>query len=191
MARDRKDISKYISRVSRHNDQRAFQEIFNVYFERLLSFSISYVRHSASAEDILADVFTNLWVNRKQLKDIGNFDAYIFTCVKNQSLKFLEKKQRYFVKEIDEKNLEDYLINNYTPEAEFEFEELKNKFNQTIDELPNQCRLVFQLVKQQKMKYKDVAEILSISTKTVDAHVVKAVKRLRKSFQNLRPDRST
>lgn len=184
---EKEGIQNYLYRISRSDDQQSFQIVFDMYFERLLNFSISYVKQSDVAEDILADVFVKLWENRKKLENIENFDAYVFTSVKNQSLKHIQKKQRQLGQVLDEGYLHQDLIDNYTPEAEYEFEELSRNFNAAVDELPDQCRRAFQLVKQQKLKYKEVAEILGISIKTVDAHVVKAVKRLSATFIGFRP----
>jgi RNA polymerase sigma-70 factor (family 1) len=188
---NKKDVQKYLTRISKSDDQQAFQVIFELYFEQLLNFSVGYVKQSDVAEDILADMFIRLWENRQKLHTIENFDAYVFTSVKNQSLKHIEKKQRQTGKPLDEENLHQKMVDNYTPETEYEFKELNRKFNEAVEQLPDQCKRTFQLVKQDKLKYKDVAEILGISIKTVDAHVVKAVRRLREKFDDLRPKKNS
>ncbi|MDN5201066.1 RNA polymerase sigma-70 factor [Fulvivirgaceae bacterium BMA10] len=187
MGIEHEDILKHLSKVCKKDDQQSFQVVFETYFERLLDFSISYVKHSEVAEDILADIFIKLWENREKLININNFDAYIFTSVRNQSLKYIEKKKRWTSEPLNEIYGHDNLINNYTPAAEYEFKELRRNFDHAIEELPDQCKRAFQLVRQQKLRYNEVAKILGISVKTVDAHVVKAVKRLREKFKSCRP----
>ena len=180
----KKDLKQYLDRLSKQDDQDAFKAIFDQYFERLLNFSISYVKQHAAAEDILSDVFLKLWEGREKLTQIENFDAYLFTIVKNRSLNYLEKKKRRIDLFLEKGAHYMELTDHYTPESNYEFEELNLLFDETIKGLPGQCKRVFELVRNQKLKYKEVAAILDISTKTVDAHLTKAIKRLRQSFND-------
>lgn len=170
-----------LHKISKSDDEQAFQLLFEMYFERLLKFSDGYVKDLDAAKDVLADVFISLWVNRSRLNDVENFDSYVFKCVKNQSLKHIQNNKRRPQLPLGDGGTHFY-IDNYTPEMAFEFKELRGYFEDAIEQLPEQCRIVFRLIKLEKLKYKEVSEILGISVKTVDAHLVKAIRRLREMF---------
>ena len=116
------------------------------------------LRQHDAAEDILSDVFLKLWEGRAKLTQVENFDAYIFTIVKNRSLNYLEKQKRHINLLLEKGDHYMDLTDHFTPESNYEFEELNLFFNEAIKRLPDQCKRVFELVRKQKLKYKEVAE---------------------------------
>lgn len=159
--------------------ERSFEKLFRLFYQRLLNFSIQYVDNKESAEEIVSDVFTKLWLNRKNAGHIRNLETYLFIAVKNHSLNYLKQFSHYKLVFLEETGIHQ-LINTHDPEKELEKQELIFKMNQAIDSLPRQCKIVFNLVKEDGLKYKQVAEILGISSRTVETQLVRAVKKLDK-----------
>jgi RNA polymerase sigma-70 factor (ECF subfamily) len=122
-------------------------------------------------------VFVKCWLNRKNLTEIQNPETYLFVAVKNQSLNHIKKYSTIHLVQIDETNSVEF-VNTYNPQKEIENKELIFRMDQAIAGLPQQCRIVFRLIKEDGMKYKEVAEILNISPRTVQTQLFRAIKKL-------------
>lgn len=143
----------------------------------LIRFSMMYVHQKEAAEEIVSDVFVKCWLNRKSLADILNMDTYLFVAVKNQSLNYLKKYSHLHLVQVEDTQ-EIKLIKTFNPQEALEKKELLFKMEQSIEALPQQCRIIFRLIKEDGIKYKEVAEILNISPRTVQTQLFRAMKKL-------------
>lgn len=164
-------------KISVCNDQQAFQQLFKKFFTSLFAFSSSIVKVKEIAEEIVEDVFLKLWINRKNIINISNIRVYLYIAVKNHSLNYINRN-------CNKKNIE---LNNLdvvcgelssNPEDLMIVSEMLLAINKAIHELPPKCRIVYKLVKEDGLQYKDVAEILSISPRTVENHIALALRRI-------------
>lgn len=172
-------VGKLLQKVCQDDDERSFEGLFKLFYLRLLNFCIQYVDNRESAEEIVSDVFTKLWLARKNADQIQNLETYLFIAVKNRSLNHLKQFSRYRVHLLEDVTAHS-LINLHNPEKELVQRELIFKMDQAINSLPEQCRIIFSLVKEDGLKYKEVAEILGISPRTVETQLVRALKKLDK-----------
>ncbi|MET1053986.1 MAG: RNA polymerase sigma-70 factor [Pedobacter sp.] len=163
--------------MSIHDDKKAFESIFYLLNEPLIQFCMMYIHQTEAAEDIVSDVFFRCWTNRKSLSEIRSLDTYLFVAVKNQSLNYIKKFSGIHLVQIDDTN-EFQLINTFNPQEALETKELMLKLEQAIDMLPQQCQIIFRLIKEEDLRYKEVAEILNISPKTVKNQLYRAMKKL-------------
>lgn len=170
------DTKKLWTKIACDNDHKSFEQFFLIYNTRLIKFCELYVNKKEIAEEIVADVFVNFWNQRLKMLEVDNLETYIFISVKNRSLNHLRKNAAVQLVQIEDSHSEIIAYSN--PEAEIERKELFFKLDQAIDTLPQQCKIIFQLVKEDGMKYKEVAEILNISHKTVQTQVLRAMKKL-------------
>ena len=136
-----------------------------------------YVHQKEAAEEIVSDVFVKCWINRKSLTDIYNMDTYLFVAVKNQSLNYVKKYSHIRLVQIEDTN-EIKFIKTFSPQEALEKKELLFKMEQSIEALPQQCRIIFRLIKEDGIKYKEVAEILNISPRTVQTQLFRAMRKL-------------
>jgi len=159
-----------------------FEQLYRTYYEKLFKFAIHFVKSEAISEAVVSDVFFNLWKNRTKLSNIKNLEAYLYKATKNCSLHYLEKRPKGCQVDI---NLlaEEILIELNTPEEVIIQKELQLVVKKAIEDLPERCRLIFKLVREDKLKYKQIAEILDISIKTIDAQMAIAVKRIGAAIQ--------
>lgn len=141
-----------------------------------------YLTNKEPAEEVVSDVFTNVWLSRKNLQHIGNPEVYLFVAVKNRSLNYLKQFSRHHMVSLGAGDAE-MLLSALCPEKETEQRELREKMNEAIASLPRQCQLVFRLIKEDGMKYKQAAVILQISPRTVQTHLFRAIEKLRESLQ--------
>ena len=140
-----------------------------------------YVKSSQIAEELVSDVFFALWENRKQLVEITNFDAYIYRIAKFRVLKYLRDNKTLTV-DLDEVPIELFAFTETTPEDDYISRELIDALNEAIEQLPTKSKLAFKLVREDGMKYKDAAEHLGISVKTLAAQLTYAMKKIAKIF---------
>jgi RNA polymerase sigma-70 factor (ECF subfamily) len=176
--RDRKvDTLKLWKLICNNDDENAFELFFHILNNSLIKFGVLYVHQREIAEEIVSDVFVKCWLNRKNLTEIQNPETYLFVAVKNQSLNHIKKYSTIHLVQIEETNSVEF-VNTYNPQKEIENKELIFRMDQAIAGLPQQCRIVFRLIKEDGMKYKEVAEILNISPRTVQTQLFRAIKKL-------------
>ena len=179
------DIKHLIQLISENDDQLAFGELYRHFFPGLFSFVNAIVKDKQEAEEVVLDVFTKLWENRKTLRKIQNLSGYLYTSVKYTAISLLRKQKHLTCNEITETAAYSLV----TPESKLISKESLSRINEGINSLPPKCRLIFRLVKDERLKYAEVAELLNISVKTVEAQVYIATKKLleilRKPFSDM------
>ncbi len=164
-------------RISQHNDEVAFKELYYVHYKELYRFAITFLHKRELAEEVMQDVFTKIWINRKGLHNIQNLRVYLFKSVKNKCLDYLEKEKLLNHFELDEVKTNIGHLSR-TPEDILVSAEILEHINEILQTLPPKCKMIFQLVKEENLKYKEVAEILDISLKTVENQVGIALKKI-------------
>lgn len=177
------DIRINQERLSVFDDQDAYKKLFYHFYERLKRFAKGIVRDDATAEDIVAECFLILWNSRAKLTEVENLNSYLYIITKNIAIKELGKARKinsFSIADIEldfcsvtEKTPEDYLLNN----------ELLRHLDNAVEALPPKCKLIYKLVKQEGLRYKEIASILNISVKTIDAQMAIASRRITQSIQ--------
>ncbi|MBO9657500.1 MAG: RNA polymerase sigma-70 factor [Chitinophagaceae bacterium] len=158
-------------------NQQAFSSLFRLLYPRLLSFALQYVHVKETAEEITNDVFVKLWNRKEHLDEVNNLSTYLFVSVKNLSLNYLKRYSHLHVA-VENNEGDANLVNLDDPEHQLEWKEMSFQLTQAIDSLPDQCRAVFKLIKEDGFRYKEVAEILGISPRTVETQLFRAMKKL-------------
>jgi RNA polymerase sigma-70 factor (ECF subfamily) len=163
-------------------DQRSFEDLYRLFFVRLFNFALLYVHKKEIAEEVVNDVMMKVWNKKEAVTGIQNLETYLFVAVRNQSLNYGAKYSGLHVA-LEPENGRGEIINLNDPEKELEWKEIHFRLNQAIDQLPAQCRTVFKLIKEEGFKYKQVAEILNISPRTVETQLFRAIKKLDKVIE--------
>lgn len=158
-------------------DQRSLELLYNLYYSRLMGFVTGFVKNKESAEEVVSDVFVSIWQQREKLPSIDHPSTYLFTCARNGALNYMRKFGNSRVVFMEESGYA-VLTENTDPSKELEKKELMLKLDRAIESLPLQCKTIFRLVKEQGFKCREVAEIMNLSTRTVETQVYKAVKKL-------------
>lgn len=166
------------------SQDKGFKSVFDSFYPGLLRFVKEYVKDSQDAEDIMQNVFLILWEKRDSLKPDTNLNAYLFTLAKSQCLNYLkhlkvvDKYVNVRQSEYQENYLNYYAIDKFEPE-QIDIESLELMVEKAINDLPEQCRKVFELSRYEGLKYKEIAQRMGISVKTVESHMSNALKTLR------------
>jgi RNA polymerase sigma-70 factor (ECF subfamily) len=158
-------------------EQRAFEDLYRLFFSRLFNFALLYVHKKEIAEEIVNDVMMKTWNRREVLTGIRHLETYLFAAARNHSLNYLAQYSPYQIA-LEPDSLRGELINLNDPGRELEWKEVYFRLSQAIDGLPEQCRTVFKLIREEGFRYKQVAEILNISPRTVETQLFRAIKKL-------------
>ena len=173
----RNDILSLWQQVCFDDNVKAFESFYYLLYNPLVKFSMMYLHQREEAEEIVTDVFVKTWMNRGSMQHIQRPDTYLFVAVKNQSLNYLKKYSSIHVVPVEDSG-EVNLIDTANPHVQLEKKELHFYLDQSIEALPQQCRIIFRLIKEDGLKYKEVAEILNISPRTVQTQLVRAMQKL-------------
>lgn len=176
---ENEQIKRLLSAISFANDQAAYKELFILLHSRLKQFAYSILKSQEEAEELVSDLFIKVWEKRNQLTTIEAPLLYFYTTAKNLAFNRLSKQKR-------QQNLqpEEWLVQlnsiYFDPEQLMMTEEMMRQIRQAVNNLPPRCRIIFKLVKEDGLKYKEVAELLQLSIKTVEAQMAIALRRLGK-----------
>ena len=166
-----------MQRAAGLNDEQAFEELYRRYFIRLFRFCHAIVHEKGPAEEIAHDVFLSLWKRRETLAAIENLEVYLYVSAKNHSLNHLRRHRPHPSLDIDDL-CDEALQFQPDPESLLIGAETLKKVIAAIDQLPPKCKLIFKLIKEDGLKYKDVARLLDLSIKTVEAQLAIAVRKI-------------
>ncbi len=161
--------------VINENQVQAFTNFYTQLFQKLIITSDKYVEDVFVAEEIVQDVFLKIWEDPEGLNEIKSINSYLYRSVINTSINYLNRQ-----KNIERHHLK--IVSNYTEESLIELDEeneLIVLINAEIEKLPSQCKKVFKLSRFEHLKYKEIANLLSISERTVENHISNALKTLR------------
>lgn len=175
------DITSALNAIVHHDDSNAFEFLFNAFYDKLMRVGLYYLGKDAVAEDAVSEVFFKLWAGRSKLSKVENLENYLFTMTKNQCLYVLRTNKRLVFDEEAVDIHQQIILDD--PESNLISNEFVAFYNRKIQELPPKCKLVYLMVKDDRLKYKEVADILNISIKTVENQMTKAIGHVRKSLK--------
>jgi RNA polymerase sigma-70 factor (ECF subfamily) len=174
-----KEEKKIIKKLSK-GDLSTFEKVFKTYYEELCFFAKKYLSDMDQAEEIVQDMFYTIWQNRENLKINQSLKAYLYASTKNKCLKKIrsrqyEEKYRNYVKHSNPGNVS-------TPDEELNAKEINVIIEETLSSLPERTKKIFKMSRYQGMKYREIADKLAISVKTVEADMGRALKVFRRNL---------
>lgn len=156
------------------DSQLALEQLFQKYYFSLCLFAKKYVADSSLAEEVVSDVFFSIWQNRHALTISNSLKAYLYVATKNQSLNVIKKEKASLVEDdLSQLHLKFSASNS---SDSLEYNEVKNRIESIIEELPPQRRIIFKLNRIDGLKYKEIADKLGISVNTVQKQMIEAIK---------------
>ncbi|MDR0657562.1 MAG: RNA polymerase sigma-70 factor [Mediterranea sp.] len=161
-----------------------FSRFVETYSNDLFCYAHYLVRSKEEAEEIVSDVFFEVWRNRDKIEEIQNPKAWLLTITHNKAISFLRKKKQLNVSASwDEIALHAIPHDLQTPDEQLISQEEISRINKIIRKLPPRCKHVFFLAKIERLPYKDIADMLNISVKTINIHVAKALELISKALK--------
>ena len=173
-----------LKNIVEKNDERSFSAFFDHYHTRLIKLAMIFVPKFDQAEEVVSEVFLKLLRKKDSLLTIRNLEGYLFKMVKHEALAYLNNKNPSIGNVLID-DIQDYLSSDTNdPEKKMINDDLGRILNTAIERLPPKRGLVFQMVKDEKLSYRQVSEILEISERTVEVHLKLAIQDLRKSLSS-------
>ncbi|MBW8685131.1 RNA polymerase sigma-70 factor [Chitinophaga sp. B61] len=168
-------------------DEQAYRQLFRQFYKPLCQFASSVVKSNEQAEEIASDVFMNIWKNRERLLQVSNLKVYLYVATRNTALNYLNQQQlQHF--SIDELSV-DVSVADSTPEQLMISGEMARKMADAVNNLPPRCKIIYKLIREDGLKYKEVASILEISVNTIDVQMAIACKKISESLRLYLPKR--
>ena len=164
-------------RIADYEDEAAYKKLFFHFFLPLKSFSFTIIKSKELAEEIVSDVLIEIWAKRKQLTAIDDLKMYLYVSVRNASLRKLQQGKKRMALSLDDVNVE-FASSFENAETILLTHELSKTIDAAIQQLPQRCKLIFKLAKEDRLKYKEIALLLNISVKTIDHQVSIALKKI-------------
>jgi len=174
--------SELLSMLINNEDTSAFNEMYSRYWDKLFGAAYKRLRSVESAEEIVQDIFTDIWFRRKELNIKSELPIYLFSAVKYRVINHMHKKAVQNSFQVKTTGIFSELDN--TTEETVIANDLRSRIEEDVQLLPERCREVYQLSRNQYQSNKDIAAQLSISEKTVENQITKALKRLRTSLNS-------
>lgn len=166
----------------KEGDIKTFEEVFRHYYTPLCFYSFSITGRKDAAEEIVQELFYVLWKDRQEIQVLRSVKNYLYGAVRNQSLQYLEhrdvrERHRQAVLQTSESE------QDLSPDMQLEYKELENIINRTLSQLPERRLKIFKMHRMEGKKYKEIADHLALSVKTVEAEMTKAYQVLRQEIE--------
>lgn len=179
------NLNKDWAKIS-NGDLKSFELLYHKYYRRLCLYAFSLLSDEYEAEEIVQDIYVNLWKNRKSIQITGSLKSYLFRAVHNQSVNAIKRK-------LTKKNS----VNNTLPGDSWiglenminydayilerlEAEDTEKKITEAIEMLPDQCKKIFKLSRLDNLSTTEISQKLNISTHTVRGQIQKAIQKILK-----------
>ena len=160
------------------DDKKAFARIYEELWSSLYSVAYNYLRERATAQEMVQEVFVNLWIKRQQLQAVGNISAFAMRALQFQIYDYFDRKavvDRY----IQSRSANEKVIHD-TSHHQIEYNETLNLITKEIDNLPSLTRQIFRLSRFSQFSNEEIAVQLDVSVKTVEYHITQSLKHLRR-----------
>lgn len=170
----------------RNGDERAFEILFKKYYLQLTRLAHGYVRSHAIAEELVQEVFTGIWESREAWYITESLRSYLYRSVRNRSLNYLkhqEIKRRYdpeWVESHQQSEIPDI-------DEQVTDDTLREAIGAALEELPERSKITYKLHRHDGLTYKEISVVMGVSIKTVESHMTKTLRLLRKRLSKFMP----
>ncbi|MCU0443854.1 MAG: RNA polymerase sigma-70 factor [Microscillaceae bacterium] len=175
------EVNLLFQKVVNTADYRAFEGLFHHFYSNLCKYAYRVVHSEAKAEELVSDVFLRIWTHREHINIQSSFQSYLFKSVHNQCLDYLRSQYARQSSKFEEISYH-HAQACESPEQTMIFYETNQKIEAAIDKLAPQARLIFRMSRDQGLKYREIAEALNLSIKTIETQMGRALKQLRNSI---------
>ncbi|MCD4696486.1 MAG: RNA polymerase sigma-70 factor [Bacteroidales bacterium] len=155
-------------------DIKSFEGLFEQYYQPLCNFAYLFLKNEEQAEEVVSSVFVNIWIKRKKINIHTSLKSFLYKSTRNAVVSLIRKNKHEFVYDLSEH----VKMDNITPETLLLNKELEDVINNLLGKLPKVAGLVFRMKRIDGLKYKEIAEALDISEKTVENHITNAIKKI-------------
>jgi len=173
--------TQYITKQIREGNLKEFERVFKEFYPQLCLYALRFVKTKDVSEEIVQNLFCHIWENRKDLNIHTSIKAYLYRSTYHNALQVLRKvgshnKYKEYVKH--------HINEDYSSSNKLEEKEINKIVEQTLSSLPQRCGIIFKMSRFEGLKYQEIAQKLSISIKTVESNMGKALKAFRHNLKD-------
>lgn len=172
---------KYFLEEIKNGNPNALKKVFETFYSQLCNFAYQFLNDNDQSEDIVQALFVKLWEKRSGLAIESSLKSYLFRSVRNQCLNLIQHEK---VKKLHEERIRESLISENAEDDYYISPELKVRIGSVIDSMPEKRREIFRLSREEGLKYREIAERLNLSVKTVETQMGLALKTLREKIRH-------
>lgn len=173
------NIADLQNQVAIYRNENAYKELFMFFYKPLFQFANCLTKEPEAAEEIVSDVMMKVWEMAEALREIGNLKVYLYRSIKNRALNYLSRNHKFKMVTLDVDDFAIELNSGFLdPENQLIQKEVQQGVASAIQLLPPKCQVVYKLIRVDGLCFKEVADIMGISVKTVDRHLNNALHKL-------------
>ena len=167
-------------------DRKAFRSFYDLSYPLVYRFVYYFLPHKEDCEEVVSEVFYNIWKQKEYLLSIDNLKSWLYIVSRNEAFHYIKQKEKYANISIDDMAVE-LSVDASSIDGQMIEKEMLYVYNSAIEELPERCKLVFLMVREERLKYKEIAEILSIKEGTVEQQMNIAIRKVMASVKKIYP----
>lgn len=181
----RQDMKELLTLVSA-DERGAFDRFFHLYYDQVFRFAYYHLGEKEACKEVVSDVFYSIWKSKKRLVQVDNIHTYLFVTTRNEALRYLAKNTKAQIPMDELPGIPPESTD--LPDGQLETKELLKALNEAIGELPEKCRLVFLMAREEGLETKEIASALSIQESTVRVQMKIAIEKLTTHLKPIFPD---
>ena len=174
-----------IVNLLKSKDEAAFEQLFKQHYRSLHAYACTLLKDETAGEEIVQQVFYKLWERIDNLSIQGSVTAYLYRAVHNESLNVIKHRKVRIAYQVHTQHTT--IDSTDHPAKKMQLKQLEQELEKAIQSLPEQCRTIFQLSRFEALRYKEIADRLQLSVKTVENQMGKALKILRTKLVDYLP----
>jgi RNA polymerase sigma-70 factor (ECF subfamily) len=159
----------------KNGDESSFTELYQRYWRKLFGLAVYKLKNPSDAEEILQDIFLDIWRRRQNLNIQSNFSSYLSAALSYRVINYFARRHPGHQPPVSDSSAP---ADHSTPE-QLRAMELNEHIQQLVGQLPEKCQLVFRLSREEQLSNREIAEHIQISEKTVESHISRALRLLR------------
>lgn len=179
-------ISEGVLRKVSAGDRRAFRSFYDAVYPVVYRFIHYFLPNRTDCEEVVSEVFFIFWKERHSLTDKNDLKAWIYTVCRNEAYRYIRRMERAVNVSIDDMPVE-MMVERSNVEGAMIEEEMLEVYNRAVRELPERCKLVFLMVREERLKHKEVAQILQIAEGTVEQQMNIAIHKIVETVKKYYP----
>lgn len=170
-------ISKNLLRLVMSGDRKGFRSFYDITYPFIYRFTYYFLPNKTDCEEVVSEIYYTIWKQKKQLLTIQDLKAWLYTVSRNEAFHYIKQKKKYAGISIDDLPIELSVHTDSIDEQLIE-KEMLHVYNEAISDLPERCKLIFLMVREERLKYKEIAEILSIKEGTIEQQMNIAIRKI-------------
>ncbi|MFA8343050.1 MAG: RNA polymerase sigma-70 factor [Rhodothermaceae bacterium] len=163
------------------DDKSSFKILFEKYYSQLSRFANLYLKNLDIAEDIVQEFFVQFWIKRNEISINTSVKSYFYQSIRNRALNYNRDKKESLSINSDLEKVENLLVTEI--KENFDFSIMKNAFNSAVESLPEKCKVIFKMSREEGLTYKQISEKLNLSQKTVESQMRIALMKMREKLK--------